>query len=339
MPAVPLLRDLDLSALESPAVLRAAIAASRQLAELKGVLSSVPDQTVLAVVLGLQEAKDSAALDGLVASYDDLLRSTVADEGQQDPVARQAVQAVRAAHHGFARVRTSGRITGMLLLELQGMVEGQRASYRTRTTGLTMALMADLETFTNGVLPTPIDPLVRMAIVQWQYDRIAPFESAPGRVGRMLTPMAMGQHDLLASPLLLLSRAHRETRATYDRLALDAAHDGAWEPWLRYWLSAVESAAQRTRGAVADTRAVMKRSSRAIRRRLAYADRPLVRSLFAHPYTKIEFLMADLRVSRPTAKRYLDGLVSESILTKYRVGRVNYYVNEALCAAMNALDE
>lgn len=55
----------------------------------------------------------------------------------------------------------------------------------------------------------------------------------------------------------------------------------------------------------------------------------LINSLFNHPYTKIEFLERDLGVSRLTATKYLD-LLSETFLTKQKVGRNNYYVNNAL---------
>ena len=40
--------------------------------------------------------------------------------------------------------------------------------------------------------------------------------------------------------------------------------------------------------------------------------------------------MNELRISRPTAISYLNQLTEEGILTKLKLGRDNYYINEAL---------
>ena len=53
-------------------------------------------------------------------------------------------------------------------------------------------------------------------------------------------------------------------------------------------------------------------------------------NLFKHPCAKIEFMMQDLNVSRPTATKYLDELANENFLKKERIGKHNYYVNRPL---------
>ena len=65
-----------------------------------------------------------------------------------------------------------------------------------------------------------------------------------------------------------------------------------------------------------------------------FYSQDLINNLFAHPYTKIEFVERDLRVSRPTATRYLDSLVEDGLLVRQRVGRSNYYSNVALYAIL-----
>jgi Fic family protein len=56
----------------------------------------------------------------------------------------------------------------------------------------------------------------------------------------------------------------------------------------------------------------------------------LLNNIFRHPYTKIEFVMKDLSVSRITATRYLDELALLNILNKQKLGRENYYINTEL---------
>ncbi len=56
----------------------------------------------------------------------------------------------------------------------------------------------------------------------------------------------------------------------------------------------------------------------------------LLNNLFRHPYTKIEYIMRDLEVTRLTATKYLEQLVSENLVTKIKIGTSNYYINQQL---------
>ena len=57
----------------------------------------------------------------------------------------------------------------------------------------------------------------------------------------------------------------------------------------------------------------------------------LLNNLFRHPYTKIEFVENDMMVTRQTASKYLDMIVDEGLLSKMKIGKDNYYINDALC--------
>jgi DNA-binding IclR family transcriptional regulator len=56
----------------------------------------------------------------------------------------------------------------------------------------------------------------------------------------------------------------------------------------------------------------------------------LLNNLFRHPYTKIEFVVDELQVSRQTAARYLDELVNIGLLRKYKLAKDNFYLNVSL---------
>ena len=60
----------------------------------------------------------------------------------------------------------------------------------------------------------------------------------------------------------------------------------------------------------------------------------LINNLFTHPYTKIEFVERDLKVSRLTATKYLEALAGAGFVQKVKVGRSNYYINVALNAIL-----
>ena len=58
------------------------------------------------------------------------------------------------------------------------------------------------------------------------------------------------------------------------------------------------------------------------------------KSLEEYVSTKIDFVMGDLDVSRITATKYLEQLVEKGFLHKEKVGRANYYINQALCSLL-----
>ena len=56
----------------------------------------------------------------------------------------------------------------------------------------------------------------------------------------------------------------------------------------------------------------------------------LLNNLFFHPYTKVQFLIDQLGVSRITVTKYLEALTEKGFVNKHKVGRNNYYINEPL---------
>ena len=63
----------------------------------------------------------------------------------------------------------------------------------------------------------------------------------------------------------------------------------------------------------------------------------LLNNLFRHPYTKIEYIERDLAVSRITAAKYLDRLGQAGFVRKQKIGKSNYYINEALYALLTGV--
>jgi len=74
----------------------------------------------------------------------------------------------------------------------------------------------------------------------------------------------------------------------------------------------------------------MAEMKRQLRDNYRFYSQELLNNLFKHPYTKIEFIVRDLGVSRITAANYLNKLAEDGVLRKERLGTGNYYVNEKL---------
>ena len=76
-----------------------------------------------------------------------------------------------------------------------------------------------------------------------------------------------------------------------------------------------------------------------IRGEFKFYSQDLINNLFFHPYTKIEFVEKDLKVSRLTAAKYLDALAEAGLLRKEKLGRSNYFINLALYNLLQAEEE
>jgi Fic family protein len=70
------LKELPLSIdVETKRILKSLPSAHAALAELKGIASTIPNQSILINTLGLQEAKDSSAIENIITTHDDLYKS------------------------------------------------------------------------------------------------------------------------------------------------------------------------------------------------------------------------------------------------------------------------
>jgi Fic family protein len=174
------------------------------------------------------------------------------------------------------------------------------------------------------------DPLIKMALMHHQFESIDPFYDGNGRTGRIINVLYLVKEGLLDIPVLYLSQhIVRNKRAYYDLLQR-VRIDDVWEDWVIYMLEAVEMTAGRTLLTVQAIKTALMDYKHRIRDQHKFYSQDLINNLFSHPYTKIEFLQRDLKVSRMTATRYLDALSDTGFLIKRKIGRGNYYVNVAL---------
>jgi Fic family protein len=169
-----------------------------------------------------------------------------------------------------------------------------------------------------------------MALIHYQFESIHPFYDGNGRTGRIVNVLYLVKQGLLENPVLYLSRSIVRHKADYYRLLQAVRERDAWEEWVDYLLSAVEESATGAIATIRQIKAALQDAKQQIRAGYRFYSQDLINNLFTHPYTKIEFLMQDLGVSRLTATRYLDALSEGGFLEKQKVGRSNFYINRRL---------
>jgi len=335
--------------LETKSILKQLPAAHAALAELKGIVQSIPNQIILLNALGIQEAKDSSSIENIITTHDDLYKANLDFEVSISPNVKEVQNYVAAMKRGFELVQSQGLLTNQTLLKIQETLEGNNAGFRklpgtalkNAQTGAVIylppqdpaeiqELMTNLEQFVNDPELSDYDPLVKMAIIHYQFESIHPFYDGNGRTGRILNILYLILTGLQKLPILYLSNHIIQHKSDYYRLLQGVREKGDWESWISYMIRGVENTAKETIQLIEALKILMAEMKTLLQNNYKFYSQELLNNLFAHPYTKIEFLVRDLGVSRLTAANYLNQLASDGVLRKERLGTGNYYVNERL---------
>lgn len=336
--------------IETKIVLRKAALAHKALAELKGVVTSIPNQNILIETLTLREARESSAVENIISTFAEVYQSSLITQQFASPEAKEVHLYAKALRAGFQLVKKYGLLTGNNILQIQEIVEGNNAGFRklpgtkllNGKTGEVVytppqdhasivKLMKNLEAFINDDTLMDADPLVKMALIHHQFETIHPFYDGNGRTGRIINILYLIQKNLLDLPVLYLSRYIIKHRIQYYNLLQKVRETGEWEEWILYMLDGVEQTANETMILIGNIKQLMQVYKEKIRSDLPKLySQELLNNLFKYPYTKIEYMQNDLEISRNTAIRYLDALTKKALIKKQKIGRDNFYINVPL---------
>ena len=337
--------------LETRAVLKQAINTNRVLANLRGLAAQIPNQGVLINSIVLQEARLSSEIENIVTTNDELYRADADADGKTDPHTKEVLRYRQALNFGFKQLAERPLTTNLFIDIVRIIKEVEFGVRRVPGTALKNAQdeviytppvgeavirdkLANLEQFIHA--DDGLDPLVKMAVMHYQFEAIHPFEDGNGRTGRILNLLYLVQSGLLDIPVLFLSRYIIAHKAGYYDGLRGVTERQDWEGWILYMLRAVESTAQQTFEQVTRIRALMEQVRERVQKEApGIYSKDLIEVIFRHPYTKIQFLVDAGIAKRQTASTYLQTLAGLSgILRPNKHGREMYYINDALFAEL-----
>lgn len=174
------------------------------------------------------------------------------------------------------------------------------------------------------------DPLIKMAVIHYQFESIHPFYDGNGRTGRIINILYLVLEKLQTLPILYLSKYIIRHKPDYYRLLQKVREESLWEDWIIFMLEGVKETAHETIELIVAIKGLMLDFKHRLRNNYKFYSQDLLNNLFKHPYTKIEFVVQDLGVSRLTAANYLNKLAEDKMLRKEKLGTQNYYINEPL---------
>ena len=340
----PIPRELDYTS----ELVNALSEADRALGELSGVGQRLANPQMLIRPYMRREAVLSSRIEGTQSSLAQLLLFEANAPTQRPDDAREVLNYVRALEWGIASLRRlpiSHRMVLGLHQRLLHGVRGQRSTPgRFRTTqnwigpegtpvekaifvppppeALSDAL-DDWDKYIHEVDSTP--PLLRCALIHYQFETIHPFIDGNGRLGRLLMPLFLIEKECLSQPLLYLSAFFDARRDNYYAALMKGRTSGDLRPWMLLFLEAVKTqakdAAARADRLVA-LEADFRRRLRSTRSKVVHA---LVDEVFSGLFVTASRVAASEKVTPVSARAAIEQLVSAGVLremTGRKSGRV-----------------
>ncbi|CAN5217545.1 adenosine monophosphate-protein transferase Fic [soil metagenome] len=350
LPPLPPAADL-----ETVPVLKAVTRASRALAELKGRTGTLPNPAILINTIALQEAKASSEIENLFTTQDELYRGLSLDDLLVSPHAKEVLHYNEALWLGARRLAERPVFSTNLFVEIVETIKNANIGIRCQpgtkiakeSTGQTVytppegeavirGMLANLETFCNAT-DDDLDPLVKTAVLHYQFEAIHPFYDGNGRAGRILLILYLLFQGLLDKPILYLSRYLIEHKGDYYRLLRGITERAEWEPWLLYVLRGVEQTARQTSEKILAISTLLDEFvERGKTEFSGRSSKELVELLFVRPYCKIRFVEEAGIAKRVTASRYLHKLAEKDFVTSQKVGAEILFINHRLLALLTS---
>lgn len=314
--------------------------ANRALGELNAFSLIVPDIDLFIQMHLVKEAQTSSRIEGTQTGIDEALLSEdhIRPEKRDDwREVRNYIDAMNWSIDELQRLPLSNRLLKQSHAILMRGVRGehkQPGEFRSSQNWIggssladaafipphhegVPALMSDLEHFWHNEQVT-VPHLIRIAISHYQFETIHPFLDGNGRIGRLLVPLYLVSHGLLAKPSLYLSDFFERNRASYYdalmrvRIGNDLVH------WLRFFLRGVEETATRGRDVFREILQLRTDADRLVASlgRRAPNARAALDAFYRTPVMAASDLIQALGVSKPTGHALVRDLEKLGLLVE-----------------------
>lgn len=335
----------DSNSWESIEVYKKLAEARASLAELKGRLPIIPNPLMLINTLVLQEAKDSSTIENIFTTSDQLFKAFSASDVKIDSSTKEVLRYREALWNAYSKMKTPTDFSINLAVEIFQTITEKKEEIRDKQVfiGSTNSVIYTPPTngdilkekltnwFDTAINNHSIDPLIKMAILHYQFEAIHPFTDGNGRTGRILNVLYLCHKRLIDLPVIYLSKYILEHKNNYYRLFREVTEKAQWKNWIIFMLDAVNQTAAFTLDKV---NSIYNSYLTAIEKVKWEApeiySHELIEAIYNQPYCKIAILEEKKIASRNTASKYLRKLEELGLLTSEQVGRETLYRNHIL---------
>ncbi|NLM18359.1 MAG: Fic family protein [Candidatus Riflebacteria bacterium] len=246
-------------------IAEALISANKSLAVLESIASRIPNISLFISMYVRKEALMSSQIEGTQATLEDILDPDIEANTNRDVA--DVVNYIKATQYAINRLENfplCNRLikeTHAVLLEnvrgqektpgefrrSQNWIGGQgstlkNARYIPPNPEDMHKAISDLEIYINSEYS--LDPLIRAALIHYQFETIHPFLDGNGRIGRLLVTLFLMEQKILSKPVLYISYFLKKNQIEYyDRLN-EVRRKGNYEQWILFFLMALDESAK-----------------------------------------------------------------------------------------------
>ena len=317
--------------------MRLLVESNRQLSRLDSVSSSIPSTELFVSMYVRKEALISSQIEGTQCTLDDVLNPDLDSNTNLDIA--DVINYVKAVQYALERLNTLPLCNRLLCEIHEVMMEGVRGQEKNpgefrrsqnwigaancslkdarfvppNADDMTEAI-SDLEKYINE--NDKYDPLVRAALIHYQFETIHPFLDGNGRIGRLLILLYLMDKKLLSMPVLYVSFFLKKNQVEYyDRIS-EVRRSGNYEQWVRFFLEAVSKAAEDATYSIEKLVELHDRNLGELPH--SSRNRNIIRELFdyleQHPIINVKNTAKALGVSFNTATSAIRKLIEAGIL-------------------------
>jgi Fic family protein len=343
---LPLLPPAE--AIENIAILKKTIAASRALSELKGAITNLPNPTLFIDTINLQEAQASSAIENIITTQDELFRASINEQAKSSSPTKEVMHYKDALWYGIKQIQKKPVLTTNLFISIMQIIKENNSGIRNlpgtqlknpatenvvytppEGESIIKEKLKNLEEFIHA--EDGIDPLIKMAVIHYQFEAIHPFFDGNGRAGRIIILLYLQLTGLLDLPALYLSDYIIRNKDEYYGNLRRVTEDGDWSGWILYMLDMVEKTSLKGRQQIMEIEKLMEQMGAEIQKQLPRIySKDLLEVLFKLPYTKRSQLELAGLGNIKTSGNYLKALEDKFFLKSEQVGKEKLYLNYKL---------
>jgi Fic family protein len=321
------------------------VAARGRIGELNGYMGRLPNPMLLMSPAIIKESLASSEVENINTTILDVLQNQLIAEPERKAADKEVLRYREALMWGNDNLSTFSISSRLVQGIHEQLLPGGDRNYRTYQNGIKDGptiiytppaadgisdLVTNLENYVNTD-GSKIDPLIKCAVMHYQFEAIHPFGDGNGRTGRILMVLYLIKSGLLRYPTLYISGYVNRNKAEYYTSLMGVTRTGDWSTYLRFMLKGFHEQALQTETALLDVLAMYKEFQEYLRvKHKNLYVRGLADMLFSYPVINPLKLGELMEVHYTTASTYLKELAQEGIVTPVKFGTYTFYINKKL---------
>lgn len=334
-------------------ILEKALKANIALAELNGLVLSIPNYEILLAPLTAREAVASSEIENIHTTTLDILQAELFPEEKLSKEQKETLNYKQALLAGYQSILSKEFISTNQIVDIQKVLEPSKSGIRKlpgtvivnglgeviytppQGESLLRALLKNWEDYCNQT--SEVDALIRMAILHYQFESIHPFYDGNGRTGRILMVLQLVLEKRLRFPILFLSGYILKTKRRYYELLQKVRTENYWKEWIIYILEGIEKQSLETSQRIL----AIKNLIEEIKHPLTIDSRPtktwfpvpktisgdILDYWFSRAFYSQKDMVKTLGINRKTASKYLDSFYKMKFLELKIIKKQKIYFN------------